>query len=125
MEAATAEHAAKPAAMESAAEAPTGISRVQRKGTERGYRGEGNHRFTKHDNLLHNGVHYHKRCRRRIVAPVRSQRELNPARVQNLGMSSDRRPMSGSYCRRDACAISHEDRWPEDILRSSGQWPSV
>src|SRR6202166_1226047 len=95
MEAATAESAAKTAAMESAAEAPTGISRGRRKGTERGYRGEGNHRFTKHDNLLHNDVRGHKRCRRRIVAPRRAQRELNPARVQNLGMSSDRRPMSG------------------------------
>src|ERR1700688_3586632 len=105
MEAATAESAAKTAAMESAAEAPTGISRGRRKASERGYRGEGNHRFTKHDNLLHNDVR-HKRCRRRIVAPRRAQRELNPARVQHLGMSSDRRPMSGSYCRRDACAIS-------------------
>src|SRR3984893_3423885 len=80
MEAATAESAAKTAAMESAAEAPTGISRGRRKGTERGYRGEGNHRFTKHDNLLHNDVRGHKRCRRRIVAPRRAQRELNTAR---------------------------------------------
>src|ERR1700676_4032396 len=107
MEAATAESAAKTAAMESAAEAPTGISRGRRKGTERGYRGEGNHRFTKHDTLLHIDVRGHKRCRRRIVAPGRAEQELNsPARVQNLGMSSERRPMSGSYCRRDACAIS-------------------
>src|ERR1700692_4473260 len=118
-ESSTAESAAKTAAMEatameSAAEAPTRINRGRRKGTERGYRGEGNHRFTKHDNLLHNDVR-HKRCRRRIVAPRRAQRELNPARVQNLGMSSDRRPMSGSYCRRDACAISHEAGWPGDI----------
>jgi hypothetical protein len=52
MEAATAEAAAKTAAMEAAAEAPTGICRGWRKGTERGHRGEGNHRFTKHDNLL-------------------------------------------------------------------------
>jgi hypothetical protein len=57
MEAATAEAAAKTAAMEAtateaAAEAPTGICRGRRKGTERGHRGEGNHRFTKHDNLL-------------------------------------------------------------------------
>jgi hypothetical protein len=48
-----------------------------------------------------------KRCRRRIVALWLAEQELNsPARMQNLGMSSDRRPMSGSYCRRDACAIS-------------------
>src|SRR6266850_2186559 len=71
---ATAESAAKTAAMEatameSAAEAPTGISPGRCKGTERGYRGEGNHRFTKHDNLLHNDVRCYKRCRRRIVAP--------------------------------------------------------
>src|ERR1700732_2936220 len=84
-EAATAETAAKTAAMEatameSAAEAPTGISRGRRKGTERGHRGEGNHRFTKHDNLLHNDVRVHKRCRRRIVAPRRAQRELRSAR---------------------------------------------
>src|ERR1700694_2272239 len=111
MEAATAEAPAKTAAMEAtameaAAEAPTGICRGRRKGTERGHRGEGNHRFTKHDNLLHNDVR-HKRCRRRIVALWRAEQELNsPARVQNLGMSSDRRPMAGSYCRRDACAIS-------------------
>jgi hypothetical protein len=57
MEAATAEAAAKTATMEatamkSAAEAPTGICRGWRKGTERGHRGEGNHRFTEHDNLL-------------------------------------------------------------------------
>jgi hypothetical protein len=57
MEAATAESAAKTAAMEatameSAAEAPTGICRGRRNGTERSHRGEGNHRFTKHDNLL-------------------------------------------------------------------------
>src|ERR1700724_3398775 len=85
MEAATAESAAKTTAMEatameSAAEAPTGICRGRRKGTERGYRGEGNHRFTKHDNLLHNDVRGHKRCRRRIVALWRAEQELNPAR---------------------------------------------
>src|ERR1700737_4390178 len=111
-ESSTAESAAKTAAMEAtameaAAEAPTGICRGRRKGTERGHRGEGNHRFTRHDNLLHNDIRGHKRCRRRIVAPRRAEQELNsPAIVQNLGMSSDRRPMSGSYCRRDACAIS-------------------
>src|SRR5712671_7043284 len=107
MEAATAEAAAMEAtAMEAAAEAPTGICRGRRKGTERGHRGEGNRRFTKHDNLLTQRSR-HKRCRRRIVALWRAEQELNsPARVQNLGMSSDRRPMAGSYCRRDACAIS-------------------
>jgi hypothetical protein len=74
-------------AMEAAAEAPTGICRGRRKGTERGHRGEGNHRFSKHDNLLtqrsrHN-VRGHKRCRRRIVALWRAEQELNsPARVQ-------------------------------------------
>jgi membrane protein involved in colicin uptake len=52
---AAAEAAAKTAAMEAAAaEAATGICHGRRKGTERGHRGEGNHRFTKHDNLLHN-----------------------------------------------------------------------
>jgi hypothetical protein len=40
--------------MEATAEAPTGICRGRRNGTERGHRGKGNHRFTKHDNLLHN-----------------------------------------------------------------------
>src|SRR5882757_4342580 len=55
---------------------------------------------------LHN-VRGHKRCRRRIVALWRAEQELNsPARVQNLAMSPDRRPMSGSFCRQDACAIS-------------------
>src|SRR3982074_1284648 len=106
MEAATAKAAAKTAAMEAAAEAPTGICRGWRKGTERGHRGEGNHRFTEHDNLLIQRSR-HKRCRRRIVALWRAEQESNsPARMQNLGMSSDRRPMSGSYCRRDACAIT-------------------
>jgi uncharacterized ParB-like nuclease family protein len=79
MEAATAEAAAKTTAMEAtameaAAEAPTGIYRGRRKGTERGHRGEGNHRFTKHDNLLNN-VRGHKRCRRRIVALWRAEHE--------------------------------------------------
>src|SRR3982074_1528435 len=85
MEAATAEAAAMEAtAMEAAAEAPTGICRGRRKGTEPGHRGEGNHRFTKHDNLLTQRSR-HKRCRRRIVALWRAEQELNsPARVQNL-----------------------------------------
>src|SRR5258707_7545152 len=88
MEAATAESAAKTAAMEAAAETPTGICRGRRKGTERGHRGEGNHRFTIHDNLLTQRSR-HKRCRRRIVALWRAEQELNsPARVQNLGVSS-------------------------------------
>src|ERR1700716_1800902 len=104
---ATAKAATKAAAMESAAaEAATGVYRGRRKGTERGHRGEGNHRFTKHDNLLTQRSR-HKRCRRRIVALWRAEQELNsPARLQNLGMSSDRRPMAASYCPRDACAIS-------------------
>jgi hypothetical protein len=46
------EAATKTTAMEAAAEAPTGICRGWRKGTERGHRGEGNHRFTEHDDLL-------------------------------------------------------------------------
>src|ERR1700692_3005444 len=88
-ESSTAESAAKTAAMEAtameaAAEAPTGICRGRRKGTERGHRGEGNHRFTKHDNLLHN-VRGYKRCRRGIVAPPRGEQRLNSsARVQGI-----------------------------------------
>src|SRR3981081_3132652 len=102
MEAATAEAAA----MEAAAQAPTGICHGRRKGTERGHRGEGNHRFTKHDNLLTQRSR-HKRCRRRIVALWRAEKELkSPARVRNLGRCDKTRPMAGSYCRRDACAIS-------------------
>jgi hypothetical protein len=56
METATMEATAKTATMEAtameAAEAPTGICRGWRKRTERGHRGEGNHRSTQHDNLL-------------------------------------------------------------------------
>jgi hypothetical protein len=44
--------AAAKTAMEAAAEASTSICRGRRKGTERGHRGEGNHRFTEHHNLL-------------------------------------------------------------------------
>src|SRR5882762_8245075 len=106
MEAATAEAAAKTAAMEAAAEAPTGICRGWRKGTERGHRGEGIIVLRNMITSLYN-VRGRKRCRRRIVALWRAEQELNsPARMQNLSMSSDRRPMSGSYCRGDACAIS-------------------
>jgi hypothetical protein len=76
--------ATKTAATESAAaESATGICRSRHKGTERSHRGDGNHRFTQHDNLLHN-VRGDKRCRRRIVAPRQAKQDLNSAKVPHL-----------------------------------------
>jgi hypothetical protein len=78
---ATAKAATKTAAMESAAaEAATGICRGRRKGTERGHRGEGNHRFTKHDNLLHN-IRGHNVAGGALLHPGGRNKKLNPARA--------------------------------------------
>jgi len=95
-EAAAMEAAAMEAtAMEAAAEAPTGICRGRRKGTERApWRGQSS--FYEHDNSLHN-FGKHKRCRRRIVHSGGRTGNKSPATEKLLSFCGAKMTLHGTF----------------------------